>query len=52
VLDDLIDTEIQSLIDPDVWYATRREERERRETLAQLHDRYDDIKAWLESEHE
>lgn len=47
ILDRLIRDEIGTLIDPEIWDATKAEENERRETLAQLHDRFDDIKEWL-----
>jgi hypothetical protein len=50
VLHALIESEITSLIDMEVWEATEREETERRHTLAQLHERYYDIKEWLDEQ--
>lgn len=50
VLHALIDTEIRSLIDDDVWDETEREETQRRHYLSQLHERYEDICAFLDRE--
>lgn len=47
VLHELIDAEIRTLVDIDLWNETINEENERRSTLAQLHDRFDDIKEFL-----
>jgi hypothetical protein len=48
VLHALIDTEIRSLIDADVWEDTQREENQRRHYLSQLHERYEDICQFLD----
>lgn len=47
VLSALIDATVREYVDMDVWQSTQAAEYEARETLAQLHDRYDDIKEWL-----
>ena len=52
VLDKLINDEIRTLIDDDVWSETESEEEERRTILAQLHDRFDDVTAFLRGEEE
>jgi hypothetical protein len=43
VLDKLIDDEIMSLVDPEIWAATEEEETERREILAKLHEHWDEV---------
>jgi len=43
VLDALISDELLGLIDGDRWEETRREEAERREVLAALYDRFEDV---------
>lgn len=48
VLHQLIQTEIETLIDPDIWEETRTEETQRRHYLSQLHERYEDICAFLD----
>lgn len=50
VLDALISDEIESLVDPDLWEATEREEAERREVLAAIHGRYDEIAEFVRGE--
>lgn len=47
VLSDLVTAAIERLIDPDVWEATTIEENERRGSLAQLHERWEDIVEYL-----
>lgn len=47
VLDKLISDEIETLIDPEKWEDTKAEETERREVLAGLHERFDEIKDFL-----
>lgn len=47
VLEDLISSEIRSLIDVDLWNASMDEERERRGMLARLHDRFHDVMGFL-----
>ena len=47
VIDDLITTEIESMIDEEEWEATRAEERERREQLAKLHGNWDQVAEFL-----
>lgn len=49
-LDRLISNELLSLIDPDIWEDTEREEEERRQVLAALHGRFDEIKDFLQRE--
>ena len=43
VIEELIESELDSLIDFDVWAETKEEEDERRSVLARVHDRWDDI---------
>lgn len=50
VLDRLIEAEIKTLIDPEAWAATAEEERERREILSSLHERYDDVVEFIRGE--
>ncbi len=47
VIAKLIDDTIREYVDLNVWQSTQDAETEARETLSQLHDRYDDIKAFL-----
>lgn len=49
VLERLIEDEIETLVDEEVWDQTREEERERRAILSAMHDRYDDIADFLRS---
>ena len=43
ILDRLVTDEIMGLVDMDVWRETQREETERREILAALHEHFDEI---------
>lgn len=46
-LDRIISAEIESLIDPELWRETREEERQRREILSAIHDRFEDVREFL-----
>lgn len=48
VMERLIHTEIESLIDFEIWHETEAEQEERRGILKQMHDRFDDVKSFLE----
>lgn len=50
VIDQLITGEISSIIDPDLWNETDREETERQQMLAQFHERFDEICEFLGDE--
>ncbi|MEM9584771.1 MAG: hypothetical protein AAGA08_16795 [Pseudomonadota bacterium] len=47
LIDRLVDKEIRSLVDPDVWAQTQDEEAQRREVLRDVYDRWDDIAEFL-----
>jgi hypothetical protein len=47
ILERLIHSEIETLIDFETWHETEAEQEERREVLKSLHDRFDDIKEFL-----
>jgi hypothetical protein len=47
VLEALIEREVSDLIDEEIWDETEAEQRQRREILKSLHDRFDDIKEFL-----
>lgn len=47
VLDKLIADEIETLIDEEIWAETEEEETQRREILAAMHERFDDIAEFL-----
>lgn len=42
-LDNLISREIETLIDPEIWEETQREEEERRETLAKVYENWETL---------
>lgn len=50
ILDRLITSEVEELVDPTIWEETQREEEQRREILAAIHDRFDEVKEFLEGE--
>lgn len=50
VLEALIDDELATLIDEEIWNETEAEEEEGREMLAQFHSRYDEIVQFLKGE--
>lgn len=50
VLENLIETEVADLIDPEIWEEAQEEERQRRGLLEQFHSRFDDIKEFLTGE--
>lgn len=50
VLENLIETEVADLIDPEIWEEAQEEERQRRGLLEQFHSRFDDIKKFLTGE--
>ena len=50
VLHRLITDEIRTLIDPDLWNETAEEERQRREVLTAIYDRFDEVADFLRSE--
>lgn len=47
ILDQLISDEIEQFVDQEIWDETEAEESERREILAKLHDRFDDVTEFL-----
>jgi hypothetical protein len=47
ILEELIEREVSDLIDEEIWEETEAEQRQRREILKSLHDRFDDIKEFL-----
>lgn len=47
IIDELIDTELQSLIDHDKWQETLQEEDQRRQVLRDVYERFDDIAEFL-----
>jgi hypothetical protein len=47
ILEELIEREVADLIDDEIWEETEAEQRQRREILKSLHDRFDDIKEFL-----
>lgn len=48
VLFRLIEERLKSFIDGDIWEATAREEMDRRLILSEMHERFDDIRAFLD----
>lgn len=50
VLDALITDEIGTLIDPNLWNETATEERQRREVLSAIYDRFEDVAAFIRGE--
>lgn len=50
VLEALIEDEVYTLIDDDLWDETEAEQYERRQILKSMHDRFDDIKTFLAGE--
>lgn len=50
VLEKLIVDEVNTFVDASVWAATQKEERERRQILARLHERFDDVVELLKME--
>lgn len=49
VIEQLIKSEIESLIDGKVWDATRNEEAEKREILVGLYDHWDDVRPFVQN---
>lgn len=43
VIDNLIDTEINEILNPRAWKAAQKQEREQKATLARVSDRWDDV---------
>lgn len=49
VIADLIDTEIRSIVDEDLWWETSQEQDERRKVLASMYERFDEVSDFIRS---
>jgi hypothetical protein len=47
IIEKLVEDEIRSMVDFEVWDETQEREREGRKALAELHHRWDDVRAFL-----